>query len=113
MKFLIIALSILGLLAACSPKTTEIIEASNSAEVDESSPDGSIPKADIGEGKLVFLTDCIDCHYGRSVDNAQSVIDSYSKAQWDEILPKMIKKAELDEVKARQVSAYVYWEIEN
>lgn len=111
MKYLFIAITSFVFLVSCNPKTTEIIEVSSTPN--DNSNTGDIPKVDIAEGKVVFLTSCIDCHYGRTTANAQSVVDSYTKEQWDEILPEMIDKAELDEEKSRQVGAYIYWEIEN
>jgi mono/diheme cytochrome c family protein len=65
-----------------------------------------MPKADIGEGKVIFLRDCGKCHYGKN-------IESYTKEQWANILPRMTKKAELDETETRQITAYIAWELEN
>lgn len=108
MKYLFIALTAAGFLVACNPKTAEIVE------VTETATDGDMPKADIGEGKVVFLTKCIGCHssYAPGPTSALAV-DNFSKEQYDAILPKMIINAELNEEQARQVSAYIYWEIEN
>lgn len=109
MKYLLFSFATIALLIACSPKTTEIV----AVEENSSTTEETMPKSDIAEGKVVFLENCIDCHYGRSRDNVSGLVDSYSEAEWNEILPRMIKQAELDAEKTRQVSAYIYWEIEN
>lgn len=109
MKYLLFAFATVAFLIACSPKTTEIVEAEEST----TTTDETMPKADIAEGKVVFLQNCIDCHYGRSTDNLPGLIDSYSKAEWAQILPRMIKQAELDDEKTRQVTAYIHWELDN
>jgi hypothetical protein len=57
MKYLLIAFSAAVFLIACTPKTTEIItvEETNS---ETTTSDSDMPKADIGEGKVVFLEKC-------------------------------------------------------
>ncbi len=112
MKYLFIAFTAAAFLVACSPKTAEIIEVTETAEETATSTDGDMPKADIGEGKVVFLTKCTKCHYGNGPSSPET-IDNYSKKQFEAILPKMIKNAELNEEQARQVSAYLFWELEN
>ncbi|MFT5778676.1 MAG: hypothetical protein ACI837_001632 [Crocinitomicaceae bacterium] len=103
MKHLFLAFAAVGLLIACTPKTAEIVPVVTETETTEE----SMPLADIGEGKVIWLTDCTKCHYG------QKVIEDYTKLQWEGILPKMIKNAKLNDDKARQIRAYVYWELEN
>ena len=104
MKYLFIAFTVAGFLVACSPKTTEVIDVVEA--------EGDMPKADIGEGKVVFLNKCLGCHYGNGPSSAEG-IDNYSKAQFDAIFPKMFTNAELNDEESRQVKAYVYWELEN
>lgn len=82
-------------------KTTQVVE-----EVVETEETTEMPTTAIGEGKVVLLTKCAKCHEAPEVDK-------YSKEKWDKILPAMIKKANLSEVEANNVSAYVYWELEN
>lgn len=84
------------MVVACSPKTTETVT--------EPATDTTMPKADIAEGKVVYLKDCAKCHAVKPVHN-------YTQEQWMKILPAMIKKARLDEDKSRQVTAYVDWEL--
>ncbi|MCJ8291501.1 MAG: hypothetical protein HRT58_16970 [Crocinitomicaceae bacterium] len=112
MKHLFIAFTAAGFLVACSPKTTEIIEVTETVEETTSSTNGDMPKADIGEGKVVFLKNCLTCHYGNGPSSAET-IDNFSKKQFENILPKMIKNAELNTEQSRQVKAYIFWELEN
>ena len=63
-------------------------------------------KADIGEGKVIYMRDCTRCHEQKKVEN-------FTSAQWANILPRMIIQAQLDETASRQVTAYVEWELEN
>lgn len=96
MKKIAIYLSV-GLVAvACSPKTAETVT--------EPVTETPMPKADIGEGKVVYLKDCSKCHGAK-------MIHDYTSKQWARILPSMIKKAGLNDEKARQVTAYVDWEL--
>lgn len=67
---------------------------------------GGIMKTDIGEGKVIFMRDCTRCHELKKVE-------SFTTAQWSNILPRMIIQAQLNDTESRQVKAYVEWEIEN
>lgn len=93
-----IGIAATAVLYSCSPATTEAAaeDAVDAVEMSET----------VSSGKTVYQNDCTKCHGAK-------VIDKYSKEQWDKILPNMIKKAELGETAAAQVSAYVYWELEN
>ena len=62
MKYLFLAFTAAALLVACNPKTAEIIEVTETTEETATSTEGDMPKADIGEGKVVFLTKCTRCH---------------------------------------------------
>lgn len=85
---------------ACKTAATATEEMESTEESTE------MPTTAIGEGKVVLLTKCAKCHETPEVDK-------YSKEKWDKILPAMIKKANLNEEEANNVSAYVYWELEN
>jgi mono/diheme cytochrome c family protein len=112
MKYLLIITLGLGALIACAPKTTEAIsESSNETATTESSE--VLSDADVTAGKEVFKENCISCHYGRDANRIPEVVDRLDQEQWDEILPEMIEKAELDETQIRQVTAYIEWEIAN
>lgn len=113
MKYLLVVLTVTSFLVSCNPKTSEIIEVAETVEEAETSTTGGMPKSDIGEGKVVFLTNCIDCHYGRSANRVPELVDSYTKEQWANILPKMVIQAELNDEKSRQIAAYIAWELEN
>ena len=63
-------------------------------------------KADVGEGKVVYMRDCTRCH-------EQKVVEDFTPTQWSNILPRMIIQAQLNEDESRQVKAYVEWELEN
>lgn len=112
MKFLFIVLISVGTLVACSEKTAPS-NASEAFEETSSSTDGDMPKADIGEGKVLFIKDCITCHDYASGPHSVAELDNFTKAQVDAVLPKMIQNAKYNKVQARQVTAYIYWELEN
>ena len=112
MKHLLFVFAAAGFLVACTPKTSELVEVVETTEEAETSTDGDMPKADIGEGKVVFLNNCTGCHNGNGPSSPES-IHNYTKAQYQAILPKMFENAELNADQSRQVSAYIYWELEN
>ena len=115
MKYLFLAFTAAALLVACNPKTAEIIEVTETTEETATSTEGDMPKADIGEGKVVFLTKCTGCHKSDYINGPVNALglDDYSKERIEAILPKMLNNAELNEEQSRQVSAYLFWEIEN
>lgn len=114
MKHLLIAFAAAGFLIACSPQTTEVIEVVEVEEEVTTTENGDMPKADIGEGKVLFLKDCIGCHgdYAPGPRSAEEV-NKFTKAQYEAALPRMIENAEYNQTQARQVTAYIYWELEN
>ena len=63
-------------------------------------------KADVGEGKVIYMRDCTRCH-------EQKKVESFTAQQWENILPRMIVQAQLNDTESRQVKAYIEWEIEN
>lgn len=68
--------------------------------------EGDMIKADIGEGKVIYMRDCTRCHEQKKVEN-------FTPVQWKNILPRMIVQAQLNDTESRQVRAYVDWELEN
>lgn len=88
--------------------TTLIVVASQSCKnTAEIAPDeNGMIKADIGEGKVIFMRDCTRCHELKEVE-------SFTTTQWSNILPRMIIQAQLNDTESRQVTAYVEWELEN
>ncbi|MDG1330692.1 MAG: cytochrome c [Crocinitomicaceae bacterium] len=111
MKNLVFVLAAAGFLIACTPKTSEIVEVAETSE--ETATDGDMPKADIGEGKVIFLKDCIPCHTDYTGPTSVERLKNYSKERVDAVLPKMINNAELNETQSRQITAYLHWELEN
>lgn len=60
-------------------------------------------RADIGElehGRLIYTTRCVECH-------AAERIPRYSRAEWQEILPRMADEARLNDAQDCAVRAYV------
>lgn len=72
----------------------------------EVSKDAGLMSKDVGEGKVIYMRDCTRCH-------EQKKVEEYTSAQWSNILPRMVIKAQLNETESRQVTAYVEWEMEN
>lgn len=63
-------------------------------------------KADVGEGKVIFMRDCTRCHEEKKIEN-------FTSEQWSISLPRMIILANLNETQSRQVTTYVDWELKN
>lgn len=79
----------------------------NTAEISATPTDeNGMIKADVGEGKVIYMRDCTRCH-------EQKKVEDFTSAQWANILPRMIVQAQLNDTESRQVKAYVEWEIEN
>ena len=97
MKF-ILQLCAIALIAVASQSCK------NTSEI--STVENGMIKTDIGEGKVIYLRDCSKCH-------EQKKIESFTTAQWSNILPRMIIKAQLNDTESRQVKAYIEWELEN
>lgn len=76
----------------------------NTAEI--ITDENGLIKADISEGKVIFMKDCTKCH-------EQKKVESFTTVQWSNILPRMIIQAQLNDEKSRQVKAYIEWELEN
>jgi|ERR1043165_3525593 mono/diheme cytochrome c family protein len=55
----------------------------------------------IAHGRELYVTACVECH--RPVRP-----DSFSEENWDDILPKMVKRAKLDAAAHEDVRAYVF-----
>ncbi|NVK63689.1 MAG: hypothetical protein HWE22_03840 [Flavobacteriales bacterium] len=93
--FLLFAAISFGIIAFSSCKT--------SSKISESE---GLMSADVGEGKVIYMRDCTRCHEEKKIEN-------YTQAQWDNILPRMVIKAQLDDTQRRQVKAFVNWKLEN
>lgn len=89
------------ILAACTPKTTEIIEIKEVETVEEKS---EFPTTDIAQGNQLYLENCGKCHKFKTITN-------YNEEQWSKIVPNMCAKAKLDASAESQILNYVLWEI--
>ena len=83
-------------LAACTPKTAEVVEAKETTE---------FPSSEIAEGSTLFVSKCGRCH-------KLPEIDKHSQEQWKKIIPSMAKKAKLDATQESNVMNYVFWKLE-
>lgn len=92
------------LFAAISIGVVAISSCKTSSKLSENTE--GIMSADVGEGKVIYMRDCSRCH-------EQKKVEDYTEAQWNNILPRMVIKAQLDETQGRQVKAYVDWKLEN
>ena len=86
-----------ALLASCAPKTTEVVE--EAIEV-------SYPTAEIGQGKGLYDAKCQKCH-------KLKVVDNYTTEEWATILPKMAKKAKMEDSETALVQEFITWELQN
>ncbi len=70
-------------LVASSPKTTEIIQVTETTKETADSTDGDMPKTDIDEENIVFLNKCTGYHKSDFVNHSVNTlaIDNYSKEQ--------------------------------
>lgn len=98
MKSLVVLFGILALTVASQ-------SCRNTSEITITDENGMI-KADVGEGKVIYMRDCTRCH-------EQHKVEDFTSSQWANILPRMIVKAQLDDTEGRQVRAYIEWELEN
>ena len=86
-----------ALLASCAPKTTEVV-----ADVEPV----SYPTAEIEQGHGLYDAKCQKCHKLKTIDN-------YTTEQWAEILPRMVKKAKMEDAETALVQEFVTWELQN
>jgi mono/diheme cytochrome c family protein len=77
----------------------------NTSEIAQTDESGML-SPDVGEGKVIFMRDCTRCHEEKKVKD-------FTAAQWENILPRMIIQAQLNDDEGRQVTAYVEWALEN
>jgi cytochrome c2 len=94
-KITFIAASMI-LLAACTPKTAEVVVAEEPVE---------FPSTDVAEGSKLYAENCGKCHKLKTVTN-------YSQEQWKTIVPKMAAKAKIDATAESKVMQYVMWKTE-
>lgn len=82
-------------LAACSPKVRKPV-----AAADTPAPAVHYTAAQLEEGRTIYTNNCGKCH--KLFQPAQK-----SLSKWENVLPRMIKKAKLSEEQGNLVRAYV------
>jgi mono/diheme cytochrome c family protein len=96
MKKIAFAFFAVAVLAACNPKTAEVVEEKSTSE---------FPSPEIAEGSTLFAANCGKCH-------ALPEISKYSQEKWKGIIPPMAKKAKLDATAENNIMKYVFWKLE-
>ena len=92
MKYLLGTIVLSVVVYACAPKsTTEVVKEVEEVEM----------TTEMSAGKAIYNTSCIKCH-------GLKVVENYTKAQWEKILPAMMEKAKLTEEDRQKVHAYVF-----
>lgn len=101
-KLVVFALSGgLLLFAQCSPKTTGAGATGTGAEeAAVAEVKKNYTEAQMDEGKVVWQASCIKCHKLYEPE-------SHSVKSWEKILPRMFKRAKLDNKQAGTVRAYI------
>jgi predicted transglutaminase-like cysteine proteinase len=98
MKKVIYTISAIALLAACAPKTAEVIEV---VEVETE----TFPNAEVAEGSQLYMDHCGKCHKHKTVTD-------YTQDQWKKIVPNMAAKSRLDATQENKVLQFVLWQTE-
>ena len=96
MKFLMIMFAAGVTLTACSPKTATV----------ESTVEMNFPNEAVASGYELYTNKCGRCHKLKTVDN-------YSREDWNDILPRMAKKAKLEGEQEQTIDTYINWELGN
>lgn len=101
MKKVIYTVSAIAILAACTPKTAEVIEA---VEVENVETEKS-PNTEVAEGSQLYMDNCGKCHKHKTVTD-------YNQEQWKKIVPNMAAKSKLDATQENKILQYVLWQTE-
>lgn len=88
------------LVFACSRKTVDTSQTTNTPEAAEAAKAKAEHAALVEQGKGIYTTKCSKCH-------ATKEVTAYTTTRWEGILKNMIPKAKLNETEAQQVTAYV------
>lgn len=94
-KITFIVASIIAL-AACTPKTTEVIVKTENTE------NKDFPSGEIAEGSSLYADNCGKCHELKNVND-------YTDAQWKKIVPNMAAQAKLDATQENKIMQFVLW----
>ncbi len=101
MKKAIYTLIAIALLAACTPKTAEVIEV---VEV-ETTETEKFPNTAVAEGSQLYMDHCGKCHKHKTVTD-------YTQEQWKKIVPNMAAKSKLDATQENKILQFVLWQTE-
>ena len=93
----IIFVGVVAILASCTPKTAEVVEAATPV---------TNPNAEVAQGKGLYDSKCSACHKLKTVDK-------YSTEQWAKILPDMAGKAKLPDNETALIQEFITWELSN
>ena len=85
-----------AMLHACSPKVSKPVADSTTP----SKPAVHYTEAQLAQGKTIYTSSCGRCH--KLFEPAQK-----SLSKWENVLPRMIKRAKLNEEQGELVRAYV------
>jgi cytochrome c5 len=101
MKKVIYTLSAIALLAACTPKTAEVIEV---VEVEKAETE-KFPNTEVAEGSQLYMDNCGKCHKHKTVTD-------FTQDQWKKIVPKMSEMSKLDATQENKILQFVLWQTE-
>ena len=97
-KLSLIAVGIV-VLAACAPKTAEVI---SPVEKPATVVASEFPSSEIAEGSKLYAENCGKCH-------ALKTVTDFSSEQWHKIVPNMSALAKIDATKENKILQYVLW----
>lgn len=82
----------------CTPKKATTTEKSPSEKVADIKK--NYTEAQMAEGKTLFEADCAKCHRLHQPEE-------HDIAKWENVLPRMTKRAKMDDAQAGMVRAYI------
>lgn len=97
-KLNLIAVGIV-VLAACTPKTAEVI---SPVEKPATVATSEFPSSEVAEGSKLYAENCGKCHKLKTVTD-------FSSEQWQSIVPRMSIMAKIDATKENNILQYVLW----
>lgn len=103
---LLLTAGAITLLAQCSPKASRTVATNNTKTAPATPADkiadikGHYTAQQIEEGQSLFNSNCAKCH-------KMKMPETRTVEQWEQILPRMSKKAGLSEAQHQLVRAYV------
>jgi hypothetical protein len=99
MKKIIVLITLVVLVVACSRKAVPVTEAI--AKEKGLAPSGAVDASRASLGRLVYTNRCGRCH-------GLKPVQKYSAQEWEPLLTVMIRKARLDAEDSANVTAYVF-----